>query len=395
MHYTNLTYLEINLQNLVNNYQLFKAVAGQSKVIPVIKANAYGHGSVQCAKTLEQQKVYKLAVATEKEALTLKENNIQVPLIVIGHTKDTSLENCAKQDIEVALYDENQIIHLEQYPTLNTLKVHIKVETGMGRLGFRKDQIESVIRRCKNIPNIKVTGIYSHFADAETPENTHTQNQINRFNQAVEYIQTNHPDTYDSLEDIHMAATAAALSYPQSKYSSIRLGIGLYGLWPSSETHLLAKHSNKVPYPKLKPVLSWHTHICHIQTIEKNETVGYGCTYKANNQTKVATLPIGYADGLPRNLSNKGQVLIQGTPCNIIGRICMNLCMVDVTHLPEVKRMETVTIIGRDNTLKNNISAEDVAKWSETINYEIVTRINWDIPKKFITHRDLNPGANE
>jgi alanine racemase len=372
MNFTDQTWIEIDHKNLIHNFNQF-AISTHTGLMPVIKSNAYGHGIIEIAKTLESHSVYKLAVVHIQEALELRANQIKSKILILGFTPPLYYQEASKQEIELTIFNHQQIrdITSQSYQ----LKIHLKVNTGMNRLGFAPDEIQQITDNLKTHLHIEVQGIMTHFADAETPENPYTKKQLRLFNQATKFLD---PEP----QDIHTAASAASITFPDSRFTLTRLGISLFGIWPSSETHLLSKHSDKVPSLTLKPVLQWKTQITNIQKIPAAESIGYGCTYTTHQDSVIATIPIGYADGYPRSLSNKAHVLIGGKRAPIVGKICMNMTMIDVTHIPDTNLNDEVILIGSQN--QEQITAEELANHADTIAYEILTRINWTIPIKHL-----------
>jgi alanine racemase len=255
-------------------------------------------------------------------------------------------------------------------------EVHIPVDAYLGREGFLLSELPKLFTEIKKCKNIKLTGIYAHFANIEDTNNfTHAKKQITVFNQAVNLAKK---FGFKKLHT-HISATSGLLIYEKNKgiNSIIRLGIGVYGMWPSE--HIKFLYKNKM---ELKPVLSWKTKIAQIKNLPAGSTIGYGLSYMTYEKTKIAVIPQGYADGLPRDLSNKGEVLIAGTRCKILGRIAMNMCVANVTHLPDVKIEDEVVILGHQG--KEEINAEEMAKHIDTINYEITTRVSALLPRVII-----------
>jgi alanine racemase len=254
----------------------------------------------------------------------------------------------------------------------------LKVETGTNRQGVESAKISKIVSQIKRFKNLHLKGVSTHFANIEdTTDHSYANSQLEKFNRIVEQIKK----AGLKPEYRHTACSAALLLFEDTKFELVRPGIALYGLWPSKETYLsyrLAGGSNNI----LKPVLSWKTRIIQVKDVPPDAFVGYGCTFRTSSKTKLAVLPVGYYDGYDRSLSNLAYVLIKGKRAPIRGRICMNLMMVDVTDIPGVKLEDEVTLLGRDG--KENLTADQMAAWAQTVNYEIVSRISSQIPRKIV-----------
>ncbi|RMG22411.1 MAG: alanine racemase, partial [Methanobacteriota archaeon] len=271
------------------------------------------------------------------------------------------------------VFEEQTLTKLESIARKYDRKVyvHLKINTGTNRLGIRPENLDSVINHLKHSAYIVTEGIYTHFANIEdTTDHSFAMKQLQLFNQVVEKIRKEF-----NISRIHSACSAAALLFPETHFNAIRLGISQYGMWPSRETFVSYKiqHANNGS-ERLQPLLSWKTKIGQVFEVPSGECIGYGCTYKVTRPTRIATLPVGYFDGVDRRLSNNGYFLVHGQRAPIRGRVCMNLTMIDVTDIPNVKVGDVVTLIGRDGA--EIVSADDWASWMHTINYEVTTRIN-------------------
>jgi alanine racemase len=333
--------------------------------MPVIKANAYGHGLVEIAKLCAKHKdVDALCVVSLDEALRLRTAGITKPVIVLGiyELEEKTLARAVRQKIVLPLYT------IEQAHTLNRVAkkirqsavVHLKIDTGTSRIGvLPSDAVAFAMSVSKTCPGVVIDGLWSHFSSSEDNVQV-TKQQLALF----EKISTRLAEVSIVPTYRHMACSASATLYPQTICNAVRFGIGLYGLHPSEATE------KKV---QLKPVLSFKTTILQVKTVPKGTAVSYGRTFITKKTTKLAILPVGYYDGLWRSWSNKASVLIKGRRCPIRGRVCMNVTMVDVTAVPGVKAGDRVTLLGQDG--QERITAEELAKISDTINYEIVTKL--------------------
>ena len=372
-----LSYIELSKSNLIHNIKAFKNLAkAGTKFSVAIKGNAYGHGQNEIAEILEPYVDY-FQVNSAEELMLLRKISHKKTLL-LGYVQKSDLKKVMKLGCILSIFSLEQALTLSAIAeSVNvTQEVQIPVDAYLGREGFLLSELPKVFVEIKKCKNIKLTGIYAHFANIEDTNNfTHAKKQITVFNQAVNLAKK---FNFKKLQT-HISATSGLLIYEKNKgiNSIIRLGIGVYGMWPSE--HIKFLYKNKM---ELKPVLSWKTKIAQIKILPAGSTIGYGLSYMTYEETKIAVIPQGYADGLPRDLSNKGEVLILGTKCKILGRIAMNMCVVDVTHLSDVKIEDEVVIVGKQD--REEITAEEMAKKIDTINYEITTRVSALLPRVII-----------
>ncbi len=370
------TWIEIDKKAIKHNYRVFRSlISKKTKLMGVVKSNAYGHNLFEFAKELEKLGVDYLAVDSATEGINLRKDGIKIPILVLGYTLPEMIEKAVANDLEITVSSFDYFAQIKKLNSKKPVKVHIKVDTGMHRHGFLVSETEKVINELNKLKNkIKVLGLYTHFAAAKNPAfPKETKKQIEIFNQWREAF------SQAGIKVInHTCATSGTILFPEVHLDMFRVGIGLYGLWPSREVQAYAQ--NKF---NLKPVLSWKTVIAEIKDIKAGESIGYDFTEKLNRKSKIAVLPIGYWHGYPRALSSIGQVLIGGHKCKIIGRICMDIMIVDVTDVKPFKNSQglrsvevgdEVTIIGVDN--KEKITADDIATLLDASVYELVTRIN-------------------
>lgn len=357
------------------NIAAFQSVCNDCEIIPVIKSNAYGHGIELIGSLLNQnQSIKRLGVASLDEALFLKDRQCSKEIIVLNYFQTSSIEDISRAidngGVTFTVFRPSDVKLLGKIARNRMVNCHVKVDVGTSRLGLRPKDIALFFRFLESYPAVTITGIFTHFADSENADQKFTLHQMNTFQKALKNVKKK------SLL-IHAACTAASLSQPLSRFHAIRLGIGLYGLWPSKPIEKFARRS----YPSfaLFPSLAWKTKILQIKEIPRGTWIGYGCAYQAKKKMKIATLPIGYFEGYDRRLSNIGSVLIRGTRCSVRGRICMNLTMVDVSHLSAVHPQEEVVLLGSQND--ETISADEIANLTHTIHYEVVTRIHPLIPR--------------
>lgn len=357
-----------------NLMQIRSKLKSDQKLMVIIKADAYGHGSVTLAKSLGKScKIDAYGVAIIEEAVELREAGITEPILILGYT-------CKEQYDQVVAYDVTQtIFQYEMAMALSeeakkqnkTAKIHIKLDTGMSRIGF-SDTLESLeeIKRIAALPNIEIEGLFSHFAKADETERSSTLEQLNR------YIKFN---ALLEKENIfipvkHISNSAGIIEYPEAYFNMVRCGIATYGIYPSDMVH--KQEVDLIPAMELK------SHVIYVKEVPAGVGVSYGATYVTDKKTKIATIPVGYADGYSRNLSNTGRVIIHGQYAPIIGRICMDQFMVDVTDIDDVKQGDTVTLLGRDQGAY--ISAEELAAGSHSFPYELICTIGKRIPRVYL-----------
>lgn len=369
-------YAQVDLDAVISNAISIKEhIAPETKLIAVVKTDGYGHGSIPLAKALEKLEfMYGFAVATEEEALELTEAGIRLPVIILGYTFPYAYEALALQGIEAAVfrYDTLREMSAAAKRTGKSIRVHIKVDTGMGRIGILpEDTGMAFIKTAMETEGIEIAGIFTHFARADEKDKTSAYGQLRLFREFTEQAKRR-LGLKSVLE--HCANSAAAMEMPEANMDAVRAGIILYGLRPSRETDM-----DKIP---LKPALSFFSTVIYVKDMPAGCPVSYGGTYVTNKRTRVATVPVGYGDGYPRSLSNKGHVLIKGRKAPILGKVCMDQLMVDVTEIPGVTEGERVTLIGRDGT--EEITAELLGEMSGKFNYELLCGLGKRIPRLYI-----------
>ena len=365
---------EINLDAADHNIKsILKRVDGRAKVIGVIKADAYGHGAVEMAHVLINNGVDMFAVAMLDEAIYLRKNGIKEDIIILGITQSDLMgeviENNAIQ--VVSSFREAKILSDYAVKHGKTARVHIKSDTGMGRIGFMStDESVEEICRINELPNLNIEGIFTHFATADSFDKAFTEVQKERFVWMINHLE----ERGISLSVRHAANSAGIMDFEDLFFTHVRAGIILYGMYPSDEVM-----KDRLD---LEPVMSVKTRIAYIKTIEKGTTIGYGRTYTAPSRRVIATIPIGYADGYSRGLSNKGAVLVRGQKAPIVGRVCMDQCMIDITDIEGVQVEDEVVVMGKQGN--NEISADMIAELLDTINYEIVCMFSKRVPKVYL-----------
>ena len=367
------TWVEIDLDALECNFDAVReALPENIKILAVVKANAYGHGAIGVAKFLEDKADY-LAVAATDEALELRKNGVNCPILILGHIPYGDYDNIVKNNITPTISDfyEAELLSKAAVKAGVTAPLHIAVDTGMNRIGFKCDDCSvEEIKKIKTLPNIEIEGVFSHLAAADMLDKAYTKMQAEKFDAFV--LKLEKEGVTAPIKHLYNSAAIADL---EKNYDMVRQGIILYGLKPSDEGEV-----NNIAGPK--PVMSMKTRVVQVKTLPAGESISYGCTYTTEKETRVATLCAGYADGVTRVLSNNGEVLIRGKRAEIIGRVCMDQFMVDVTHIPEVEAGDTATIFGTDGN--ETISVDEIAKKANTINYEIICNINSRVTRVYM-----------
>lgn len=364
---------EINLDNLENNIKEIRRVAESRDVIAVIKADGYGHGALDIAPTLLKNGANRLAVAAITEAVELRKGGIECPIMILGFTPPTFAEVVVDFDIEQTVYTYELAKALSDAAVnKNKLaKIQISLDTGMGRIGYipNETSVEEVYKISK-LPNIIIEGLFSHFATADEKDKEYTMSQVERYN----WFYNKLTEKGIHINTRHVANSATIIDLPEIHFDAVRPGIILYGYYPSDEVN-----KKKI---SLKPVMTLKANVVNVKTIEPGQYVSYGRKFKAERKTVIATLPIGYADGYTRLLFNKAKVIINGKFAPVVGRICMDQCMIDVTDVGEVNIGDEVILLGESNGLKFN--ADDIAKVLGTISYEVTCAVGKRVPRVYI-----------
>jgi alanine racemase len=375
---SSLAWVELNSRAPDHNAREIRACAGEGvRLCAVVKSNAYGHGMAQMVGLLPSADW--LAVNSLEEGLELRELGVSKPVLVLGHVLLERLHEAVEADLRLTVYNRETLDTLCRIHLLpKTARLHLKIETGTARQGIPIDEIGRFVKRMDGIEGVELEGVSTHFANIEdTLNHDYSEYQLEEFRRALQVLE----NRGRMPPILHTASTAAAILFPQTHFHMIRAGIGLYGLWPSRETFISARMGHR-RVPDLRPVMAWKTRIVQLKTLQEGSFVGYGCTYRATRRTRLAVLPVGYADGYDRKLGNNAYVLVNGKRAPVIGRVCMNLTMIDVTDIAHVKLENEVVLLGTWDG--ETISAETLAGWAGTINYEIVTRINPALQRRIV-----------
>lgn len=371
--YENQSLIYVNLDNLKNNFLKIKEKCNGAKVGIVLKANAYGLGACTVAEFLEKQGVDYFCVANFSEAMELRKKKIKTPILILGYVPTTLFEKLIKNNVDLTVYNIETARELNEIAgkIRKKCKIHIKIDTGMNRLGFLiNDDLKGFIKEIYSMKNIVVKGMFSHFSVSDIEDFSFTKLQVEKFEEVKKLIK----DENLKLPMLHISNDGGALLHDYY-YDMVRCGIGIYGEYPS-------KYVENNSKTKMETVVSFVSTVSNLKYIYKGDTVGYGRTFKADKKIKLATISIGYADGYPYELSNKGYVMINGYKANILGKVCMDQVMVDVSHIENIAIGDVVLLYGEYKSMKLDIS--EVANLSNTNVYDLICRINMRIPRVYI-----------
>ena len=358
-----LTWAEIDLDAIAHNVRQLKRHIGERvKLTAVVKANAYGHGAVPVARTALENGAERLAVNRVVEGIELRRAGIAAPILILGYSPPWEAEAIVRHDLTPTITEREVALALARAAASQgkTVPVHVKVDTGMGRFGLLPKEVVDFAKGLADFPNLRLEGLYTHFATADEADKSHTRRQFGIFLDVLKRLE----EAGIEVPIRHAANSAATLDLPETHLDMVRCGIAIYGLYPSAEV------SHSVP---LKPAMSLKSRVARLRTLPAGSCISYGCTYVTSSPTRVALVPVGYGDGYHRLLSNRGQVLIRGRRAPILGRVCMDQFVVDVSDIPGVRLNDEVVVFGRQG--EEEISAEEVAAWAQTINYEVVTAL--------------------
>lgn len=363
---------EIDLDAIAYNMeQMKKRIGDHARLIAVVKADGYGHGAVPVAKMFEAcSYVWGYAVACLEEATELREQGIRKPILVLGCVFPDQFEEMIRYDVRPAVYMESmaELISQEAVRQGKDAFIHIKIDTGMGRIGFPvTEESADAVERISRLPGIRIEGMFTHFAKADERDKTYTLLQHDRFMRMKELVEKRQvPVRYFDCDN-----SAGIIDFPDMKHDLARAGIAMYGMYPSDEVDQKAVD--------LRPALSLVSHVSFVKEVEAGTPISYGGTFVSDRPMRVATIPVGYGDGYPRSLSNKGYVLIHGKRARILGRVCMDQFMADVTDIPETAFMDRVVLVGRDGD--EEITVDELADLSGRFNYEFVCCLGKRIPR--------------
>jgi alanine racemase len=363
------TKVEVDLKKLSHNLDVIKNEVGNRKIMAVVKANAYGHGLVEISKHLEKEGIDYLGVAFIEEALVLREAKIKTPILVLGGLDNDQIDMFLENDITItgSSVEKLEAISTRAKKLNKVAKVHLKVDTGMGRIGVQWNRVEPFFEVAFQLPNISIKGIFSHFVSSSLDLKL-TKIQLERFNEALKVLD-NYTDRNKLI--IHLSNSGGIANQIEDAYfDMVRSGLSLYGYSPISEFQ-----------KKLKPIMAFKTKVSYFKVLEKGSTVGYDATYTTKERTRIVTLPVGYADGYARSLSNKGKVIVRNKTYPIAGRICMDQCMADIGPKGEAYNGDDVLLWGDDG--KNSIDLWEVSRLADRSIYDMLCSISQRVPRVY------------
>lgn len=357
---------EIDLAAIRHNIrEIRKKIHGGAKFCAVIKANAYGHGVIPVARVAVEEGADYLAVAILEEALQLRDEGFTQPILILGFTPIEQSPVLVDRDITPVVFTlaAAKALSAEAVRQHKLAKLHLAIDTGMSRIGIRPEEAGALAAKIVKLPGLEIEGMFSHFALADCRDKGFANEQLARFKKAIVGIEAQGI----CIPIKHLANSAAAIEMPEAHFDMVREGITLYGLWPSDEVEQLVD---------LHPAMTLKARIVYVKTLYPGETIGYGCTWKAARESRIATIPIGYADGYTRLFAGKAVVEVKGKRAPIVGRICMDQCMVDVTDIEGVAADDEVVLFG-----SKSLTTDEAASWIGTINYEIVCMVGYRVPR--------------
>lgn len=361
------TFVEINLEQLKLNYLNIKQHVGNCKIMPILKANAYGHGLIRVAKLMQEINADYLGVAVLEEGIFLRESGITLPILILGGILGDQIPLFLKHNLTITASSLEKIKHISEIAkSMNkTAKVHLKIDTGMERLGVHYYNAENFISKAFTFQNIEIEGLFSHFADSSSNNSEYTNLQIERFSQIVNFS----TKMGYNFPLIHISNSGGILQYPNANFSMVRPGIMLYGVYPSNEV---------IKSVKVIPTLEWKSRVVYFKVIKSNHPVGYGGNWVGENDIRAVTIPVGYGDGYFRSMSGKAKVIIRNNKYDVIGTISMDQIIVNINWDSSFNN-DDVVLLGKMGD--QEITAENLAEWANTIPYEILTNINSRVPR--------------
>ncbi len=368
------TYIKVDLEAVCENIRAVRACLPEDiDLLAVIKADGYGHGALPIGQMIEKRGLARyFGVATVEEGAELREGGITLPILLLGYSSPDQADEILQYDLIPTVYREEiaQIFSECAVKCGKTMTVHIALDTGMSRIGFPvNEQSADTVARIARLPGLRVEGMFSHFATADESDKTFSYEQMALFDRMTELLALRGI----TVPCLHLCNSAGILEFDHHRFSMVRAGIVMYGMYPSDTVDRTAL--------RLRPAMEWKSHVVHIKTVEAGTPVSYGSTWRADRTTVVATVPVGYADGYPRSLSNCGCVLIHGRRAPVLGRVCMDQMMVDITEIPGVRMEDTVTLVGRDGDAE--ISMEEIGKLSGRFHYEFPCMISKRVPRVY------------
>ena len=370
------TYCEINLDAILQNIlNIRKKVGNQVKLMAVIKADGYGHGAKEIGHYIKDEVDF-FGVATIEEAVEIRKSGLDLPILILGYNSPSLYHLNLEYDVDQTIYSYETAEKMSETAVAmgKTARIHIALDTGMTRIGISPDEKGlRLVKQIQALPGIKIEGLFTHFSCADMTDKEYTFDQMERYDFFVRLLEENQIE----IPTKHICNSAGIMEFDHHRYDMVRSGIITYGLYPSDEVDMSTL--------ALTPALSWKSHVVNIMEPEINRGISYGATYVTDHPCRIATVSIGYADGYPRSLSNKGWVLIHGQKAPIVGRVCMDQMMVDITDIPDVEIEDIVTLIGTDGT--ERISVEELADLAGSFNYEFVCDIGQRVPRVYLKEK--------
>mgnify|MGYP000945586496 FL=1 len=363
------TWAEIDLAAIKRNLAEIKQAAGHARIMAMVKANAYGHGMLEVSRICYQEKVDFFGVASLDEALTLKQEIFDIPILVLGYIPLSDAITVVAEDIRPCIFtmESAQVMSRAAVQLNRPAHLHIKLDTGMGRIGFLPDDNSlNLLQEIAALPGVKIEGIFTHLAEADIEDSSFTREQINTFKRFIKKME----ERGINIPLKHCSNSAALINFPEAHFDMVRAGILLYGLFPSPQTKL-----GKID---VIPAMTLKSRVSYVKTLPVGHSISYNRTFYCQRDTRVATVPIGYADGYSRLLSNRTQALIKGKLVPLVGNVCMDMCMFDVSGVGEVKEGDEVILFGRP---EDGVTANDLAQAIGTINYEVVSALGSRVPR--------------
>lgn len=376
-----LPWVEVSKKALEHNVRQFRRVVGKDvEIMAVVKSNAYGHGIVEAARIFARSGADWLGVANDDEATTLVRAGIRTPILILSYftTQRGQISFLLRKKVRFSVHTLSQAKLLSDAArrAKTNARVHIKVDAGTSRLGFRPESFLENLQTISRLPHLTIEGIFSHFAESERLDQTFTKEQLDRFEHLLAYAE----EQGIVPRYRHIACSASTILNPATRLSLVRIGIGLYGLHSVEPDG--RRLERRLRTFRLRPALAWKTKVILVKAVRRGETIGYGRTFRARRPMRIGVLPVGYSEGYDRKLSNRGVVLIHGQRRPVVGRVSMNVMTVDVSGKPRVRVGDEVMLIGRQG--RTSITADEIAERIGTINYEVITRVNPLIPRRYV-----------
>jgi len=370
-----LAWINIDLKRIDHNIKQIKRLQRPDiKIIAIVKSNAYGHGILAVSLQAIKSGVDMLGVVSATEAIYLRKKGIIRPIVVMGAVAKEEMVTLVRNKVSFLVHNRRSLLDAMAVANIvrQRINLHVKLETGINRLGFSIDEAMSAIRAIEQHRHLLLEGIWTHLASVEELNKSYTKSQLFQFEKLLIKLKKA-GIKIDKIPYISTAASAAAILMPESRFNAVRLGISMYGLWPSRGVQAWAKKEAPTKKIHLKPALRYRTRLISVRRIPAGSFVGYGCSFQSPKPMTLGIIPVGYAEGLPRSLSNMGFMLLKGAVVPVVGRICMNMTILDISKRPQSQPGDEVVIIGKSKS--KEITATDIADWAGTINYEIITRL--------------------